>query len=180
MPAETRYAEALLSAAVSAGCADTVGQALSHMAAVWSENGDLRLFMRDPRITQNVKKETFDNILNGMEDAGNIFKHFMYLLVDNGRLGLLRGINSAYALLRDTREDRLTITAVTAEHLSQTQTAALCGIYKQRCCASSAVLVNIIDESVIGGIKIIIGDLVIDGTLAGGLQRLTRAVTETT
>lgn len=101
------------------------------------------------------------------EDGSNLLR----LLIDNGRLKLAPAIASEYEALRAEAEATIDVEITTASAVAPAQLTALVDAISQRLSRKLNVTTKV-DESLIGGAVIRAGDLVIDGSSVGELERL--------
>lgn len=97
--------------------------------------------------------------------------NLLHLLVDNGRLKLAPAIASEYEALRAEAESTIDVEITFAAAMSPAQTQALSDAIAKRLARRVNVTTQV-DESLIGGAVIRAGDLVIDGSAVGELDRL--------
>jgi len=94
----------------------------------------------------------------------------------NGRLGLLPEIASQYETLRAEVENVVDVELTAAMPVEPEQQERLVAALRRR--LGRDVRINTrIDTSLIGGAVVRAGDLVIDGSLKGRLERLSSAMT---
>ena len=97
------------------------------------------------------------------------------LLAENGRLQAAASLASQYELLRSEAEAKVAVEITTAAPVAEAQKNALSAAVTKK--LSRAVdIVWATDESLITGARIKAGDLVIDGSGSGELERLKAAL----
>lgn len=97
--------------------------------------------------------------------------NLLRLLIDNGRLKLAPAISAEYEALRAEAEATIDVEITTASPAAPEQLAALVAAIARRLARKLNVTTKV-DESLIGGAVIRAGDLVIDGSSVGELERL--------
>lgn len=97
--------------------------------------------------------------------------NLLRLLIDNGRLKLAPAIAAEYEALRAEAEATIDVEITTASPAAPEQLAALVDAIARRLARKLNVTAKV-DESLIGGAVIRAGDLVIDGSSVGELERL--------
>lgn len=166
------YAKALLN---SSG--DSVDHVIGELEAIVSECLDahptLEQALASPRISQEHKEGMLDRIFSGRIDGGLL--NFLKILCRRDRISSLRAIQITATELRQEQLGRMRVTVTSAQPLSdeQRQTVA------EKLNASfgkEAVLVEKIDESLLGGIVLRIGDKVLDGSVLGKLDSIKASV----
>lgn len=99
-------------------------------------------------------------------------QNLIRVMADNGRLTTLPEVLTQFIQLRDSLESTIEVDVISANELSEQQSAKISAAMEKR--LSRKVKLNCkIDKSVIAGVIIRVGDLVIDGSIRGRLERLT-------
>jgi len=101
--------------------------------------------------------------------------NLLQLLIENGRLKLAPAIASEYEALRAEAESTIDVEITFASSMSAAQTEGLAAAIGKRLARRLNVTTKV-DESLIGGAVIRAGDLVIDGSAVGELERLRGAL----
>jgi F-type H+-transporting ATPase subunit delta len=109
------------------------------------------------------------------DDAHEDFGRFLALLADNQRLALLPEIAGLFAELRDEAERVVKARVTSATQLPDAELATITAALRKRF-GREVEVDTAIDASLIGGAVITAGDVVIDGSLRGKLERLQSAL----
>jgi F-type H+-transporting ATPase subunit delta len=99
------------------------------------------------------------------------WQNFVRLLATNKRLEVLPQIAEQYELLRAQYENELDVQVTSAVALNADQRSQLAAALKKRF-KRDVRMTTAVDPSLLGGAVIHAGDLVIDGSINGRLQRL--------
>ncbi len=148
-----------------------------HILAQIVSERRLALLLTDPRIVSTqlltLISETATAVQASVSALQPLTDNFLRLLLDNRRLTLLPTIAVVFdALVADhQREVRVNITSALA--LDPTQQEVLRQALSQRL-QRKVHLSLVIEPQLIGGAIIRAGDIVIDGSIRGRLQRLTQ------
>lgn len=110
------------------------------------------------------------------DQAGELGRNLIRLLADNGRLGYLPEISLEFERLRAEAENVVDVEVTSAVALDEPQQQKIATAMRQRL-GSNVRLHCEIDETLLGGAVVRAGDLVIDGSLRGRLDRLAGALT---
>lgn len=102
-------------------------------------------------------------------------KNFLSILAENDRLLLLTDITVLFEALRAEAEKSMTADVISARELTKDQAEKISAALKKRL-GRDVTLNASIDESLLGGAIIRAGDLVIDGSALGKLNRLANAI----
>jgi len=109
------------------------------------------------------------------EGSGEKFAAFVSLLADNGRLGVLPEIAGMFEELRAEDERVVLATVTSAAELPEAEVAQIRDALQRRF-GREVQLETAVDADLIGGAVIAAGDVVIDGSLKGKLERLQSAL----
>jgi len=122
-----------------------------------------------PAIGKGQLSQALVEVIGGTigSDGSNLLR----LLIDNGRLKLAPAIASEYEALRAEAEATIDVEITTAAAVAPEQLVTLVDAVAKRLQRTLNVTTKV-DESLIGGAVIRAGDLVIDGSSVGELERL--------
>lgn len=133
--------------------------------------------VQNPQIAQmlsgSLAAETLANTLISLcgeqLDAGG--QNLIRVMAENGRLKVLPEVLEQFIRLRATLEETVEVDVISASTLNQQQLEKISDAMKKR--LSRKVKLNCkIDKSVMAGVVIRSGDMVIDGSIRGRLERL--------
>lgn len=151
--------------------------------AAWSDAlGLLEAMVQDPRLQAcirdpNVSPQALESLVLGVagDRLDGAVRNFVQVLIENGRFELLAEIRIQYEALRREHEGVLEARIVSALPLADEQVNDLVARLEAR--HQRKVLARIeIDPQLIGGIRIVVGDKVIDGTVRGRLDAMAAAL----
>ena len=166
------YAEAVFKLADDAGKLAEWSASLAMLAQV-AENDRVRAAMADPNQSTPKVAGLFLSILAGKlsGDAEN----FVRVMAENRRLGLLGEVRTQFEALKNEREGVIEADVQTAFELSDAQLAGLVSALEKRTGRKVRAQVHL-DKSLIGGVRIVMGDKVIDGSARAQLGALESAL----
>jgi F-type H+-transporting ATPase subunit delta len=172
----TRYAGALLVAAKAAGVHVEVAESYAALLDVVKGNLDLTVFMDSPQVSEQEKKNLLKNVFGGKIEP--VLLNFLLLLIDRNRIEYTREIGEEFGNLVEAEQGRIHAEVVTAVRLPddladrlQQKLAGLTG--------KIVVLDQKIDPGVIGGVRVAMGDKVLDGTVRTNLDLMRRKLEKT-
>ena len=164
------YAEALLATATHAKLADTVEEELTAVAdGVLKANPGIVAFFDSAAVSRTAKLPMLESAFGA--NASDLFKKFLGVLNQNGRLGLLRDIAASYAALRDVQANRIRIKVRTASPLNDAQTESLRSTLATTL-KQEPILNVTVDPELLGGLVVQIGDRVYDTSVKSRLETL--------
>jgi F-type H+-transporting ATPase subunit delta len=163
------YARAVFELAQAAGALPAWSEQLQLLGAV-ALDPQVSDLIESPKLTRQQRAETIARIAEGRIDAAA--KNLLSLLAENDRLAALPDIAALYELFRAEAEGSVEARVTSAFPLDQKEQDAIATGLKRRL-GREVRLVCDTDESLLGGALIHVGDLVIDGTVRGRLERMS-------
>jgi F-type H+-transporting ATPase subunit delta len=103
-------------------------------------------------------------------------RNFIHMLADNHRLDCLPEISARFDELKAQAEGTIDVEVISACALSETQQGMLAAALERRLRRTVRLRCSH-DPALIGGASVRAGDLVIDGSLRGRLERVARQLT---
>jgi len=141
---------------------------LALLAAI-ADDDRVRAVLADPRVDRAAKSGLVLEIAEG--HLSSEVRNFVQLLAENGRLPALPAVRTEFAALKAETEKRVVAQVVSYRKVSQTQEKQLLEALRVRL-GCEVELDCSVDESLLGGVVVRAGDLVIDGSVRGQLNRL--------
>jgi len=166
------YAEAAFRLADGAGALAKWSEMLAALAAV-AQDSRIRAAVGDPNLSDAKIAGLFIGVLAGR--LSGEAENFVRVLAQNGRLGLLAEIRQQFDALRNEREGVVEAEVVTAFELNQGQLADLIQRLEKKTGRKVKAKVTL-DKELIGGVKVLLGDKVIDGSARAQLGALETAL----
>jgi len=144
------------------------------LASTVASDPQMSRLIDNPRVPRERFVEFFLDVCGKKldHDGGN----FIRLLAENRRVQLLPEITSLFETLRATAESRVDAEVVSATAVSAEQLKSIAAALKKRL-GREVSLATRVDPSLVGGIVIRAGDLVIDGSVRGKLGALATHLT---
>ncbi|SCZ64395.1 F0F1 ATP synthase subunit delta [Thiohalomonas denitrificans] len=162
------YAQAIFSLARDEGDLKGWSDMLAFAALVASDP-DMAALIEDPRVDREQTATIFLDVCGERLNAGA--KNTIRVLAENNRLELLPEIAVLYEVERATAEGTLRAEVTSAHSLSNAQKKAIASALTKRF-GRDVTLDCKIDEELLGGAIIRAGDVVIDGSVIGKLDKL--------
>ncbi len=167
---EKRYAEALIKLTAKSDKSKDYLNNFKLVVDIFENNNDFRYLILNPKISIDTKYIIIDNVFGDILLPEIV--NFIKLLLKKLRIKHLRKIYDEYLIYYHKLTKTLNIQIISSAPLSDLQIKMLTEKY-QKIYNSSEIKTNIkIDKELIGGVKIIIGDRVIDGSIKGNLENL--------
>jgi F-type H+-transporting ATPase subunit delta len=166
------YAEAAFAFADAGGALAKWLQALDVMAGI-AVHPEMHAAIGNPRLTDEQIYGLFAALCGEVLTAE--MQNFVRVLIANGRLTLAPEIRDIFLALKNEREGVVDAVVESAFPLDAAQTAALTAELERRfkCKVKPQVTVN---KELIGGVRVQVGDEVIDGSVRGQLATMATAL----
>jgi F-type H+-transporting ATPase subunit delta len=164
------YAEALFKAQAS----DLAGTAawLDELAAV-AGNDQLQQFADNPKVTDEQVFELISGVVRtALPEAG---KNFLRLVIENRRLGALPVVAEQFRALKNAQGGTADAVVYSAFPIDASALADLSATLEKRFARKLNVSVQQ-DESLIGGIRVVVGDEVLDTSVKARLEQMKAAL----
>lgn len=145
---------------------------LALVAAV-ATDAQMRALVEDPNQSSAFIEKAFLAVCGSQLDAAG--ENLVRLLVENDRLSLVPEIVSIFEALKAEDEGTLDAEIVAAAKLNDSQIKNLVAQLQARLGKKIEAQVSV-EPEIIGGIKIIVGDMVIDASVRGQLQELANTL----
>jgi F-type H+-transporting ATPase subunit delta len=162
------YAEAAFARAQESKQLDAWGDALAVLSSI-AGDADMADQIANPNVPRERLSEAILEIAAGTlpDDAKNLVR----ILAENNRLSALPEIAVLFEDLKTKHQGVRQVQVLSAFDLNDVQKTELAGVLKKRLGADVELTVET-DPSLIGGVEIRAGDLVIDGSVRGKLHKL--------
>lgn len=165
------YADALFKACAS----DLTG------AAVWvnalqaiAENSQLQKFASDPNITNAQVVDVIAGVAK--VTLPDMAKNFLRTVIDNGRLNALPEIAAQFHILKNAQSGSSDAVVYSAFAIDSAVMAELSATLEKRFARKLNVSVELQPE-LIGGIRVVVGDEVLDTSVKARLEQMKMALT---
>lgn len=166
------YAEAVFRLADAQGKLAEWSTALANLASV-AADARMHTVIGDPNRSAAQVAGMVIAVLAGK--LGGDAENLVRVLAENGRLDVVSEIRAQYEALKNEREGVVEAEVFTAFELDAAQVADLVSRLEQKTGRKVKARVSV-DTALIGGVKIIIGDKVIDGSARAQLGALEAAL----
>lgn len=148
-------------------------EGMLHSAATMAEQGQIKLLLSSPEMSSRQIADLFVDVLTKVLDAERT--HFIRLLAENKRLAVLPAIATLFAIYRAEYEKTMTVDVVSAIKLDDLYQEKLIKKLTQRLKRRVSLHCEV-DPLLLGGAVIRAGDMVIDGSVRGKLNRLLESL----
>lgn len=165
-----RYAKAVLDLAQEQKVLDVVSADMKDIFNTINGSDELKDLLQSPVIKLSDKRAVLKEIFSGVHAVST---GLIDVLVDNNRVGLLKIIAEKYIILHDKLRGEELAIVTTAVPLSEELEKKVLAKVKELT-GNNATIENKIDESIIGGFILRVGDLQYNASIANQLNNLKR------
>lgn len=162
------YAEAAFAQARESGQLDSWGSALADLSAI-AANPDMAEQFGNPNLPRERLRDAILEIAG--DGLSSEVRNLVSLLAANNRLPALPEIARLFEELQTRHQGVRQVLVLSAYELQEAAQKNLAAVLERRLGAEVEMTVET-DPSLIGGVEIRAGDLVIDGTVRGKLRKL--------
>ncbi|MEO2050457.1 MAG: ATP synthase F1 subunit delta [Allomuricauda sp.] len=171
--AAIRYAKATLDYAVEKKAAEAVEKGMRSIADTLSGNKELQGLLESPVIKAELKKNVLLEVFKGCDE---ITKGLVQTLLDNKRIAMLQEVAYKYIIQYEKMKGEEVAYVTTAVPLTpELEKKLLDQVTKAT--GKKVTLENKIDESILGGFVLRVGDTQYDASIANKLNGLKREFT---
>ncbi len=132
-----------------------------------------RQFVSNPKLSDAQIIDTFLSLIKS--PVGPEAKNFVEALVDNGRIALLPEIGEQFQALKNAAESAADAHITSAFELSDAQVKELVATLEKKFGRKLIPAVTV-DNSLIGGVRVAVGDEVLDTSVRAKLQQMHTAL----
>lgn len=165
------YAEAAFELARDHNELGSWQEALARLAQV-AQDPEVERLIGNPRISPEQLAQLFTDVAGGLNDAQ---QNFVRTLVENERVVLLPEIHALFGRLKNRQEGVRRAHVTSAFPLDDATLKQLVGELEPRFKCKLEATVSV-DPDLIGGVKISVGDEVIDASVRGKLEAMASAL----
>lgn len=165
------YAEALFKA--SAKDLDTTATWLDELAAI-AANGQLLQFAANPKTTSDQVFDLFASVAKtALPEQG---KNFLRAVIDNNRLSALPEVADQFRALKNAQSGSRDAVVYSAFPIGAAELADVSATLEKRFARKLNVSVRV-EPDLIGGIRVVVGDEVLDTSVKARLEQMKVALT---
>jgi ATP synthase F1 delta subunit len=166
------YAEALFEAGKDKGKLDALHSQLDEFVDAVDGNRELQVFLFSPYLSSADKVE---GLRRAISDAEPEFLNFLDLLVDKHRMPEIFRIRRQFDELWKKENRRLDVTVVSAVELDEAVINKI-GQEVERQTGEEVELSSRVDDDILGGIVLQVGNMVLDASIRSRLEKLRKTV----
>jgi F-type H+-transporting ATPase subunit delta len=184
MPAQldqvaTVYARSLFELATAQGGSDmaaAIGEELGEVCEIARSDAKVREFIASPIVDPKRRGESLRRAFEGR--VSTVLLNFLLVINRKGRLAELFAIEQAYEGIVAEAFGRVEVDVFTTSGRVDAATATVLQEQLRKALGKEPVIHHYADPRMIGGVKLRIGDQLVDGSVAAQLRRMRQALVE--
>lgn len=170
-----RYAQALFEVGEETQTTSELYQELKQLVDILNENKDLYNFLKSPLIGREDKKNVMNNIFE--DQLSKNMNNFLKIVIDKDRMSAIVNIQESYKNLLNDKNNILEGTVITAVALNEKEIKDLEKNLSTKY-NKNVTLTNVVDETILGGVLVKLGNEEIDGTIRTRLSRMKKQLSQ--
>jgi F-type H+-transporting ATPase subunit delta len=170
------YAEALFEAARDRDKLDAIHDQLDEFSDAVAQNRDLQVFLFSPYFSSEEKRDGIERAISGADPE---LTNFLELLIEKHRMPVIFRVRSQFDELWAEANKRLEVTLTSAVELDP-KIVERVGNEIERQTGRTIDLRSEIDEGILGGLRLQVGNMVLDASLRSKLETLRKEVAAAT
>ena len=171
-----RYANAFFQLAKEAKVLETVSTELLNLQKILKEDDTLLSMVQNPSINK-ANKFKFFNILSEKLEMSKLAKNFIGVIINKNRINCLMDIINSFENLMSELKGEMSATITSAKVLKDKELKNIKNKLKDKF-SSEFNIYTIVDETLIGGLKIQVGSQMTDSSIKNQLQTLKEKMKE--
>ena len=168
------YAEALFEVAKEKGRLDEVREELGEFADALDASHEMQVFFFSPYFSSAEKREGIERSVSG---ASEEFVNFLELLVEKHRMPVIFRIRRAYEEMWKRENKRIDVSVTSAVELDEKIVEEI-GAAIEKQTGRKVELSSTVDDSILGGIVLQVGNMVLDASIRNRLEKLRKSVAQ--
>ncbi|WP_082232673.1 F0F1 ATP synthase subunit delta [Halobacillus massiliensis] len=166
-----RYANALFQIGEEQSKLDKIESELRALRQIFKDNKQLDSFLKHPRLSVDEKKQMLKGTLKGFSKETI---NTMMLLIDRHREEIISDMADHFILKMNDMKGIADATVYSVSPLSDIEKKRISDTFAPKVGKQSLNLTNVIDPSILGGIRLRVGNRIFDGSVSGKLSRIER------
>ncbi|RQO72229.1 ATP synthase F1 subunit delta [Pedobacter sp. KBW06] len=170
--AASRYAKSLIDLSTEQNALEEIKNDMVLLDQVIDQNPELEAILKNPIVPLDKKAGILDNVFGTKVNA--VTKAFLKLVVNKGRSEILFGTAKAFIQQYNAIKGIVTAEVTSATELTDANRAEIIAIVKKEVGANEVVIKEKVNDKLIGGFILKVGDKQFDASIANGLNKLKK------
>lgn len=170
-----RYAKALFETAHEQNIVSDVQEQLKAIAYLLETEADFRKFLEHPKIDNEQKVAVFKNAF--ADKVSPIVLNTIQLLIARGRETIIPSLVQYYISIANEALNQASAIVYTPQALSEQESEKISKTFSDMT-GKKIQVENVVDPKVLGGLRVLIGDRLYDGSLSNKLSNLQKVMNQ--
>jgi F-type H+-transporting ATPase subunit delta len=170
--AAARYAKSLIDLSQEQNALEDLMKDMVLFEGVVDDNSELEAILKNPIVPLDKKAGILADIFGNK--VHQITKSFLKLVVSKGRSGILFDTAKQFITQYQAIKSIVTAEVTSAIALTDANRAEIEGLVKKELGAKEVIIKEKLDEKLIGGFVLKVGDKQFDASISGGLSKLKK------
>lgn len=166
-----RYATALFNLSQQQGQTASIQSELTELKKAFRDNKQLGVLLSSPKLSVAKKKDIMENIFKGVNP---IIMNTLFVLLDAKRLDEIQHVITEFHELANGAAGVAEAKVYSTRPLTENESNSISASFAHKVGKQTLRIENIIDPSLIGGIRLQIGNQIYDSSLSAKLDKLQR------
>ncbi len=171
----SRYAEALFQVGEEINNTENLYEELTQIVDVMDSNKELNGVLRSPLVAKEDKKELIEKIFEGQLSPN--MNNFLKIVIDKDRISIASEIKANFKQLLNEKNNVVEGIVTTAVVMEESEIKALEEKLSKKY-SKNIALTNIVDETILGGVLVRLGNEEIDGTVKTRLDKMKETLSQ--
>lgn len=167
----TRYASSFLESSLQKNLLDIVSADVDFLSKVFSENLNLKKAIENPVIKAEVKSSILEEIFRGKIHSETM--NLLLFIIKKSREDLMLSVIEKFKELRDEKLGYLNVNVISAAEFTEAQKGKLQNTLQEMFKKNLRITYNI-DEKLLGGFVVKVGDTVFNASIKHQLELLRK------
>ena len=167
--AVSRYVDALYNSTTNTLERNEIAENLREFTKIYNSNQELKRVLNDPRLENKVKIEIVNEILL---NSNKIFINFIDLIIKEKRVNLIEEMLFEYEDKISALKKELMIKIIVSEEIDDNQIGKIIEKFKNLYKVNTIKYSIEIDEKILGGIKVLVGNTIYDASIKTKLDQI--------
>lgn len=170
--AGSRYAKSLIDLSTEQNSLEEMRNDMVLIEQVIHHNSELAAILQNPVVPLDKKHSILEGIFG--KDINGITKAYLKLIVSKGRAGILFDTTKAFIRQYNVLKGIVTAEVTSATALTEAIKAEIVAVVKKEVGAKEVVIKEKVNEKLIGGFILKVGDKQFDASISGSLNKLKK------
>lgn len=174
--AGSRYAKSLIDLSTEQNVLEEIKNDIVLIEQVIDQNGELEAILQNPVIPLDKKSSILEGIFGKSVNA--ITKSYLKLIVSKGRAAILYDTTKAFVRQYNAIKGIVTAEVTSATALTAENKAEIVAVVKKEIGANEVIIKEKVNEELIGGFILKVGDRQFDASITGSLNKLKKELAQ--